>query len=236
MTDSNQRILVVDDETSIRRYLRAALTAQGFTVYEAADGEEALSVVLAHRPDMIILDLGLPDMDGIEVTRRLREWSQTPIIILSVHEAEQDKIAALDAGADDYLTKPFGTGELLARMRVVQRRQIANTKNEPVFQSGILKVDFSRRLVSVNEKEVQLTPTEYDLLRVLVTYAGKVITHRQLLRQVWGDGYEDMHILRVNISNLRAKVEPDPSRPTYIHTEPGVGYRLRVYDEDGAAS
>lgn len=230
MTDSNQRILVVDDETSIRRYLRAALTAQGFTVHEAADGEEALSAVLAHRPDMIILDLGLPDMDGIEVTRRLREWSQTPIIILSVREAEQDKIAALDAGADDYLTKPFGTGELLARMRVVQRRQIANTKNEPVFQSGILMVDFSRRLVSMDEKEVQLTPTEYDLLRVLVTHAGKVITHRQLLRQVWGDGYEDMHILRVNISNLRGKLEPDPSRPTYIHTEPGVGYRLKVYD------
>jgi two-component system, OmpR family, KDP operon response regulator KdpE len=236
MTDSNQRILVVDDETSIRRYLRAALTAQGFTVHEAADGEEALSAVLAHRPDMIILDLGLPDMDGIEVTRRLREWSQTPIIILSVREAEQDKIAALDAGADDYLTKPFGTGELLARMRVVQRRQIANTKNEPVFQSGILKVDFSRRLVSVYEKEVQLTPTEYDLLRVLVTHAGKVITHRQLLRQVWGEGYEDMHILRVNISNLRGKVEPDPSRPTYIHTEPGVGYRLKVYDDDGNTS
>jgi two-component system KDP operon response regulator KdpE len=236
MTDSNQRILVVDDETSIRRYLRAALTVQGFTVHEAADGAEALSAVLVHRPDMIILDLGLPDMDGIEVTRRLREWSQTPIIILSVREAEQDKIDALDAGADDYLTKPFGTGELLARMRVVQRRQIANTKNEPVFQSGILKVDFSRRLVSVNEKEVQLTPTEYDLLRVLVTHAGKVITHRQLLRQVWGDGYEDMHILRVNISNLRAKVEPDPSRPTYIHTEPGVGYRLKVYDDDGSKS
>jgi two-component system KDP operon response regulator KdpE len=236
MTDSNQRILVVDDETSIRRYLRAALTVQGFTVHEAADGAEALSAVLAHRPDMIILDLGLPDMDGIEVTRRLREWSQTPIIILSVREAEQDKIDALDAGADDYLTKPFGTGELLARMRVVQRRQIANTKNEPVFQSGILKVDFSRRLVSVNEKEVQLTPTEYDLLRVLVTHAGKVITHRQLLRQVWGDGYEDMHILRVNISNLRGKVEPDPSRPTYIHTDPGVGYRLKVYDDDGSKS
>lgn len=236
MMDANQRILVVDDETSIRRYLRAALTAQGFTVHEAADGEEALSAVLAHRPDMIILDLGLPDLDGIEVTRRLREWSQTPIIILSVREAEQDKIAALDAGADDYLTKPFGTGELLARMRVVQRRQIANTKNEPVFQSGILKVDFSRRLVSVDEKEVQLTPTEYDLLRVLVTHAGKVITHRQLLRQVWGDGYEDMHILRVNISNLRGKVEPDPSRPTYIHTEPGVGYRLKVYDDDGSKS
>jgi len=225
--ETGQRVLVVDDETSIRRYLRAALTAQGLNVYEAADGQEALNAVLAHRPDLIILDLGLPGMDGIEVTRRLREWSQTPIIILSVREAEQDKIAALDAGADDYLTKPFGTGELLARMRVVQRRQITSA-NEPIFTAGGLTMDFSRRLVTANEKEIQLTPTEYDILRVLVTHAGKVLTHRQLLRQVWGDGYDDMHILRVNISNLRAKLEPDPARPTYIHTEPGVGYRLRT--------
>ena len=170
-----------------------------------------------------------PTFDGIEVTRRLREWSQIPIIILSVREAEQDKIAALDAGADDYLTKPFGTGELLARMRVVQRRQITSA-NEPVFTTGGLTMDFSHRLVKVNEKEIQLTPTEYDLLRLLVTHAGKVLTHRQLLRQIWGEGYDDMHILRVNISNLRAKLEPNPARPTYIHTEPGVGYRLRVYD------
>lgn len=224
---SNQRVLVVDDEAPIRRYLRAALGAQGLTVYESASGEEALQAVLSHRPDIIILDLGLPDIDGIEVTRRLREWSQTPIIILSVREAEQDKIAALDAGADDYLTKPFGTGELLARMRVALRKQ-PSAANEPVFQSGSLTVDFSRRLVMVQDKEIQLTPTEYDLLKVLVTHAGKVITHHQLLRQVWGDGYDDMHILRVNISNLRGKIEPDASRPTYIHTEPGVGYRLKV--------
>lgn len=227
MTLENQRVLVVDDEAPIRRYLRAALGAQGFTVYESASGEEALQAVLSHRPDIIILDLGLPDIDGIEVTRRLREWSQTPIIILSVREAEQDKIAALDAGADDYLTKPFGTGELLARMRVALRKQVS-AANEPVFQSNGLTVDFARRLVMVENKEIQLTPTEYDLLKVLVTHAGKVITHHQLLRQVWGDGYDDMHILRVNISNLRGKIEPDPSRPTYIHTEPGVGYRLRV--------
>lgn len=227
MTIENQRVLVVDDETSIRRYLRAALSAQGHTVYEAATGLEAINAVLSHRPDIIILDLGLPDIDGIEVTRRLREWSQTPIIILSVREDEQDKIAALDAGADDYLTKPFGTGELLARMRVALRKQIS-TANEPVFQADGLMLDFSRRIVSVNGKEIQLTPTEYDLLKTLVTHAGKVITHRQLLRQVWGDGYEDMHILRVNISNLRGKLEPDPARPTYIHTEPGVGYRLKV--------
>ena len=227
MTIGNQRVLVVDDEAPIRRYLRAALGAQGLTVYESASGEEALQAVLSHRPDIIILDLGLPDIDGIEVTRRLREWSQTPIIILSVREAEQDKIAALDAGADDYLTKPFGTGELLARMRVALRKQ-SSAANEPVFESNGLSVDFARRLVMVNEKEIQLTPTEYDLLKILVTHAGKVITHHQLLRQVWGDGYDDMHILRVNISNLRGKIEPDPSRPSYIHTEPGVGYRLKV--------
>lgn len=227
MTTTNQRVLVVDDEASIRRYLRAALGAQGLTVYETATGLEAINAVLSHRPDIIILDLGLPDIDGIEVTRRLREWSQTPIIVLSVREAEQDKIAALDAGADDYLTKPFGTGELMARMRVALRKQ-TSSPSEPVFQSGGLTVDFSRRVVLVHENEVQLTPTEYDLLRVLVTHAGKVITHRQLLRHVWGEGYDDMHILRVNISNLRGKLEPDPSRPTYIHTEPGVGYRLKV--------
>jgi two-component system KDP operon response regulator KdpE len=221
MTNVNQRVLVV------RRYLRTALGAQGFTVYESASGLDAINAVLNYRPDIIILDLGLPDMDGTEVTRRLREWSQTPIIVLSVREAEQDKIAALDAGADDYLTKPFGTGELLARMRVALRKQISTT-SEPIFQVGGLMVDFSRRLVTVDDREVQLTPTEYDLLKILVTHAGKVITHHQLLRQVWGDGYEDMHILRVNISNLRGKLEPDPSRPTYIHTEPGVGYRLKI--------
>ncbi|MFZ5856722.1 MAG: response regulator [Chloroflexota bacterium] len=229
MTLGNQRVLVVDDEAPIRRYLRAALGAQGLTVYEAASGEEALQAVLSHRPDIIVLDLGLPDLDGIEVTRRLREWSQTPIIILSVREAEQDKIAALDAGADDYLTKPFGTGELLARMRVALRKQTFAT-SEPVFQSSGLTVDFARRLVLVNEKEIQLTPTEYDLLRILVIHAGKVITHRQLLKQVWGEGYDDMHILRVNISNLRRKIEPDPARPRYLLTESGVGYRIRVED------
>lgn len=223
----NQRVLVIDDETPIRRYLRAALGAQGLTVYEAANGLDAINAVLTYRPDLIILDLGLPDIDGIEVTRRLREWSQTPIIILSVREAEQDKIAALDAGADDYLTKPFGTGELLARMRVALRKQSTNP-NEPIFQFRDLVVDFSRRLVTMNQKEVQLTPTEYDLLKILVTHAGKVITHRQLLRQVWGEGYNDMHILRVNISNLRGKIEPDSARPTYINTEPGVGYRLKL--------
>jgi len=228
MSDTGQRVLVVDDENAIRRYLRTALTAQGFTVYEAANGEEAVNAVLNNRPDIIILDLGLPDFDGIEVTRRLREWSQTPIIILSVREAENDKIAALDAGADDYLTKPFGTGELMARMRVVMRR-LVNKSDEPVIQVDSLKMDLSRRLVTVNEQEISLTPTEYDILRLLMQNAGKVLTHRQLLRQVWGTAYEsEMHLLRVNISNLRRKIEPDPARPHYLLTEPGVGYRLRI--------
>ncbi|MBI3174710.1 MAG: response regulator transcription factor [Chloroflexi bacterium] len=228
MSETGQRILIVDDESPIRRYLRAALSAQGFSIYEATNGEEALSAVIADRPDIIILDLGLPDIDGIEVTRRLREWSQTPIIILSVREAEQDKIAALDAGADDYLTKPFGTGELMARMRVVMRRQ-SNKPEEPILQVDELRMDLARRLVSIRGEEISLTPTEYDILRLLMQNAGKVITHHHLLRQVWGNAYEsEMHILRVNISNLRRKIELDPSRPHYILTEPGVGYRLRV--------
>lgn len=228
MSDAGQRVLVVDDENAIRRYLRTALTAQGFTVYEAASGEEAVNAVLSDRPDIIILDLGLPDFDGIEVTRRLREWSQTPIIILSVREAENDKIAALDAGADDYLTKPFGTGELMARMRVAMRR-LANKSNEPVIQVDDLKMDLSCRLVTVKDQEIPLTPTEYDILRLLMQNAGKVITHRQLLRQVWGTAYEsEMHLLRVNISNLRRKIETDPARPHYLVTESGVGYRLRI--------
>ena len=228
MTDSGQRILVVDDETPIRRYLRAALSAQGFAVYEAASGQEALNAVIADRPDIIILDLGLPDFDGIEVTRRLREWSQIPIIILSVREAEQDKIAALDAGADDYLTKPFSTGELMARMRVALRR-MTSKPDDPVLQVGNLEMDVSRRIVTVDENQILLTPTEYEILRLLLQNAGKVLTHRQLLRQVWGTAYEsEMHILRVNISNLRHKIEPDPARPHYLLTEPGVGYRIRV--------
>lgn len=226
--EKSQRVLVVDDETSIRRYLRAALSAQGFTIYEATNGQEAIDAVIANRPDIIILDLGLPDFDGIEVTRRLREWSQTPIIILSVREAESDKIAALDAGADDYLTKPFSSGELMARMRVAMRR-LASKSDEPVLQVDNLKMDLSLRLVAVDDKEISLTPTEYDILRLLLQNAGKVLTHRQLLRQVWGTAYEsEMHLLRVNISNLRGKIESDPGRPKYIVTEPGVGYRLKV--------
>jgi len=223
--ENGLRILVVDDEAPIRRYLRVALGAQGYAVLEAASGREALEAVPAQHPDLIILDLGLPDIDGVEVARSLRERSQTPIIILSVREAEEDKIAALDAGADDYLVKPFGTGELMARIRVVLRHQ-ANA-DEPVLQAGALRMDLPRRLVTVADREITLTPTEYDLLRILMQNVGRVITHRQLLRMVWGNAYEsEMHLLRVNISNLRHKLEPDPSRPAFIHTEPGVGYRL----------
>jgi len=221
------KVLVVDDENAILRFLRVALNGQGFIVSEASTGQSALQALVLNRLDLVILDLGLPDMDGIEVTRRIREWSTIPIIILSVREQEDDKITALNAGADDYLTKPFGMGELLARIRTVMRRQITGNL-EPVFSTGGLVVDLANRLVTVNNHEVQLTPTEYDILRALVIHAGKVLTNWQLLKQVWGEGYEDLHILRVNISNLRHKVEPDPSRPTYIHTEPGVGYRLRV--------
>ncbi len=222
------RVLVVDDERAIRRLLQVSLTAHGHTVFEATSGQGALEAVVAHRPDIIILDLGLPDIEGIEVTRRLREWTPTPIIILSVREHETDKIAALDAGADDYLTKPFSVGELLARMRVALRHT-ASKEDTPIFSNGKLTVNLARRVVTVDNHEVQLTPTEYDLLKLLVTHAGKVVTQPQILRQVWGPGQEDnTHLLRVNMSNLRRKLEADPTRPTHIITEPGVGYRLRT--------
>jgi two-component system KDP operon response regulator KdpE len=228
MTENALRILVVDDEQAIRRFLHTSLTANGYLVFEAKTGSEAIAAVISHRPDIIILDLGLPDMEGVEVTRRLREWTQIPIIILSVQDQEANKIAALDAGADDYLTKPFGVGELLARMRVAVRRA-TSPEAEPVFTSGDLTVDLSHRRVTAGGQELQLTPTEYDLLRILVSHAGKVLTHQQLLRQVWGRGYEEeAHLLRVNISNLRRKLEQDPARPRHIITEPGVGYRLQV--------
>jgi two-component system KDP operon response regulator KdpE len=224
----NQRVLVVDDEQAIRRFLRVALSSQGYAVVEASSGQEGLSAATTQKPAVIILDLGLPDIDGIEVTRLLREWAQIPIIILSVRGSESDKIAALDAGADDYLTKPFGVGELLARLRAALRRT-AQTTSEPVFATGSLKVDLGRRLVTESERDVQLTPTEYELLRVLVNHAGKVLTHNHLLREVWGVEYaEEYHMLHVNISNLRRKIEPDPARPQFIITEPGVGYRLRT--------
>jgi two-component system KDP operon response regulator KdpE len=227
MTETGLRVLVVDDERSIRRFLNASLGGQ-FVILEAESGEAALSAAVSEHPDIILLDLKLPDMDGVEVTRRLREWSQVPIIILSVREQEKDKIAALDAGADDYLTKPFGVGELMARLRAALRRS-AQTENAPVFTTGNLLVDLNQREVRVDEKPVALTPTEYDLLRIMVKHAGKVLTHDQLLRAVWGTAYEsETHMLQVNISNLRRKIELDPARPAYIVTEPGVGYRLKI--------
>ncbi len=226
MSDSGLRVLVVDDEPAIRRFLHASLTAHGYVVFEASSGSEAISAVAAQRPDLVILDLGLPDMEGVEVTRILREWSRIPIVILSVRERENDKIAALDSGADDYLTKPFSVGELLARLRAAARH-IAPGGGDVTFASGDLVVDLVHRAVTVGARPIALTPTEYDLLRVLVANAGKVLTHRQLLRQVWGAGYEaETHLLRVNVSNLRRKIELDPARPAHIHTEPGVGYRL----------
>ena len=228
MSEIGLRILVVDDERAIRRYLHAALNAEGYTVYEANTGKEALNMTVADRPDLIILDLGLPDIDGVEVTRQLREWTHIPIIILSVREQESDKINALDAGADDYLTKPFSSGELMARIRAAIRHSTLST-SDPVFEIDNLVIDLTRRQVKVSGEEISLTPTEYDLLRILVQNAGRVLTHRQILRQVWGNAYEsEAHLLRVNMSNLRQKIEPDPTRPRYIITEPGVGYRLKL--------
>lgn len=222
------RILIVDDEAQIRRFLRASLTGHTYQVSEAATGQEALNQIVLTKPDLMILDLGLPDMDGLEVLKRVREWSQVPIIILSVREREQDKIAALDAGADDYLTKPFGVGELLARMRTALRHTLP-PEQEPVFQSGDLKIDLVRRQVHVANREIKLTPTEYEILKYLVAHAGKVVTHQQLLRQVWGPAYvNEPHYVRVYVGQLRHKIESDPAQPRYILTEPGVGYRLRV--------
>lgn len=222
------RILVVDDELPIQRFLKTALDTGEFSLHQAENGHSALAAAVATRPDIILLDLGLPDMDGVEVIRRIREWSQVPIIVLSVREREDDKVKALDAGADDYLTKPFGVGELLARIRAALRRSLLEAP-EPLYRREELEVDLTRRRVQVAGEEVQLTPTEYELLRLLVTHAGKVLTHSQILRQIWGVAYmEQPHVLRVNISNLRRKIERDPSRPRHILTEPGVGYRLRT--------
>jgi len=222
------RILVVDDEKAMQRFLKNALSSAEFSVHIAGGGKEALAAAVAIRPDLIILDLGLPDMNGMDVLRRLREWTQVPVIILSVRDREDDKVTALDSGADDYVTKPFGIGELLARMRVALRKSIPQSP-EPVYKVDGLEVDLEHRRVFVQEKEIQLTPTEYDLLRLLVTHAGKVLTHNQILRQMWGPAYlEQPHLLRVNISNLRRKIEPEPNRPHYILTELGVGYRLKM--------
>ncbi|MBE3583508.1 MAG: response regulator [Limnochordaceae bacterium] len=220
------RILVAEDERQIRRFLRVALTARGYEMLEAVSGQDALDQLPVLHPDLVILDLNLPDMDGLDVVRRLRDWSNIPIIILSVREHEEDKIAALDAGADDYVTKPFSMGELLARIRVALRHA-ARSEDEPVISLGNLQIDLARRRVTISGREVKLTPTEYDILKVLAAHLDRVVTHGQLLRAVWGPGYQqETHYLRVYIGQLRRKIEDDPSQPRYLLTEPGVGYRL----------
>jgi len=223
------QIVVIEDEPQIRRFLRAALTSQGFRLVEAANGEDGLREVATRQPDLVILDLGLPDMEGVEVIRRIREWSAVPTIILSARGQEGDKISALDAGADDYVSKPFSMGELLARIRVALRHatQLAGEDGESVFSVGDLRVDLSKRHVYMGDREIHLTPIEYRLLAMLVKHAGKVLTHKQLLTEAWGPNQaEQAHYLRVYAAQLRRKLEKDPARPRYILTEPGVGYRL----------
>jgi two-component system, OmpR family, KDP operon response regulator KdpE len=224
-------VLVVEDEPQVMRFLRATLLAHDYDLREATTGAQALTEAATRSPDIILLDLGLPDGDGVDVTRRLREWSRTPIIVISARGQEGDKVQALDAGADDYLTKPFGVAELLARMRVALRNasRPAGGGAEAVFRTGELEVDLAARSVKVGGREVHLTRTEYKLLAVLVQHAGKVVTHRQLLREVWGPGsVEHSHYLRVYMGQLRHKLEQDPARPRYLETEVAVGYRLRT--------
>jgi len=226
---SPHQILVVDDEPQIRRALRLALRANGYAVREAASGGEALDRLAERSPDLVILDLVLPDMDGVEVCRRVREWSRVPVIVLSAHGEDDTKVRALDEGADDYVTKPFSMPELLARMRAALRRGQTAEGVEPVIRAGDVEIDLPRRLVLRGANEVHLTPTEYALLRSLCQHAGRVITHGQLLRSAMGPGHEDaMSLLRFHILSLRRKLENDPSAPTLIVTEPGVGYRLRI--------
>lgn len=223
---SGPRVLVIDDEAQIRRFLRISLEANGYEVHEVANGLDGIGRAAQLRPDLIILDMGLPDIDGLEVLRRLREWTTTPAIILSVRDADDDKVAALDAGADDYLTKPFSLEELMARMRVAQRHTNPGPQSH-LFTAGAVTVDLSRRQVTRNGEAVKLTPTEYALLRLLIQHAGRVLTHKQILREVWGPEYvEETHYLRVYFAQLRQKLEEDPSLPRLILTEPGVGYRL----------
>ncbi len=221
-------VLIVDDELSIRRFLRISLETNNYRVHEAENGHDALAKAAQVRPEVIILDMNLPDMEGVEVLRRLREWTSTPVIILSVRDADRDKVAALDAGADDYLTKPFSTDELMARMRVA-RRHAQPVQAEPILTFGEVQIDLARRVVTRAGEPVKLTPTEYALLRLLVQHAGRVLTHRQILKQVWGPQYADeTHYLRVYFAQLRQKLEENPALPRLIVTEPGVGYRLVV--------
>jgi two-component system KDP operon response regulator KdpE len=220
-------VLVVEDDDQLRRFLRAALGSHGFRLVEASTVREAEQLATSHNPDVFLLDLGLPDGDGIELARRLREWSRAPIIVLSARGREEDKVTALDAGADDYLTKPFGVNELLARLRVALRHARATPGGDPVIEAGPLRLDLARREVTVAGREVRLTPTEFRLLAFLARHAGKVLTHRQILKEVWGPNASEAHWVRVHMAELRKKVEAEPARPRLLVTEPGVGYRLR---------
>jgi two-component system, OmpR family, KDP operon response regulator KdpE len=222
-------IVLIEDEAQIRRFLRATLTDQGYRLFEATTGTDGLVEVASRQPDMVIVDLGLPDIDGLDVIRRLREWSTVPVIVLSARGQERDKVTALDAGADDYVSKPFSAGELLARIRVALRHTagVSHEGGDATFKVGELQVDQLRRHVTVRGVEVRLTPIEYKLLTTLVRHAGKVVTHPQLLREVWGPGHQDQaHYVRVYMAHLRHKLEAEPARPRYLLTEPGVGYRL----------
>jgi two-component system KDP operon response regulator KdpE len=222
-------VLIVDDEAQIRRFLRISLESNGFRVHEATTGAQGLAQAALVRPDAVILDLGLPDDDGLSILKRLREWSRVPVVVLSVRDSDTDKVSLLDAGADDYLTKPFSVDELLARLRVAIRHAQPGDE-ETVFQRGRLAVDLARRLVTLGDEPVRLTVTEYALLRLFVQHAGRVLTHSQILRQVWGPQYEqETHYLRVYVAHLRQKLEEDPSNPRLILTEPGVGYRLAAW-------
>src|SRR4030066_1473927 len=231
MSQDKGMILPVEDEPQMQRFLRIVLQGQGYCFIEAQTGQEGLVQAATRVPDIILLDLGLPDIDGLEVTRRVREWSDVPIIVISAREQEQDKIKALDAGADDYLTKPFGAGELMARIRVAMRHKALREagQHESIFILDNLRVDLARRQVFLHEKEVHLTPIEYKLLTVLIKNAGKVLTHRQLLKEVWGPSYlTETQYLRVYMTQLRHKLEADPARPVFLINEPGVGYRLKL--------
>lgn len=225
------RILVVDDEPQIRKLLKVTLQAHQFEIHECGDGDEAVVQASIVHPDLIILDLGLPGMSGMDVLHRLREWSQVPVIVLTAKEREEDKIAALDGGADDYVTKPFGMGELVARIRVALRH-VAKTTDEPVLRFGSLTIDLAQRQVELDGLPIKLTPTEYDMLKVLASNAGKIITQRQLLQQVWGGHHHesDSHYLRVYVGHLRKKLKEDPTQPRFIQTEPGIGYRFLLQD------
>jgi two-component system KDP operon response regulator KdpE len=229
MTESPIRIVIVEDEKHIRRFLRLALEGEGMYVFESETGREGLIEVGRHRPDLVILDLGLPDFDGIEVIRELRTWTMLPVLVLSARGEEAQKVGALDAGADDYLTKPFGNAELLARIRAHLRKHKAGVVDaaEPIFRFGEVTLDFPQRRVTRNNQDVHLTPIEYRLLTALARNAGKMLTHAQLLREVWGPGHSDRsHYLRIYMAHLRQKLERDPTRPAHILTETGIGYRL----------